>query len=100
MKAPQKRPRQPSTHDWLTNGIANMCEDLNAAQIYLDQGLPGLAKMEAESAVERMRQKCKNNKAAKWQIQLKIELGKISVECEFSDNLGDIEITLKCRRFS
>lgn len=100
MKAPQKRPRQPSTHDWLTNGLANMCEDLNAAQLYLDQGLPGLAKMEAESAVERMKQKCKNNKASRCEIELKIELGKISIKGDFSDELGDIEIQTACRRFS
>jgi hypothetical protein len=99
MKAPQKRPRRPTTHDWLTNGLANLCEDLNAAQMYLDNDLPNLARMESERAVEIIRRKCAANGATKCEITVKVELGIIGFTAEITDKEGDFELSARCRRF-
>lgn len=97
MKAPTNRTRRPSTHDWLTNAIANLMEDLEAAQMLLDGGHNGVAQIESDTARQRFLEKVDENKG-KATLDITVTLGRIGISLEASDRLGEIEVTLQARR--
>lgn len=97
MKAPTNRTRRPSTHDWLTNAVANLMEDLEAAQSLLDGGHAGVARMEADTARKRFLEKVAENKG-KAKADVSVNMGRVGVDIEASDRLGEITISLTARR--
>lgn len=98
MKAPTNRTRRPSTHDWLTNAIANLMEDLEAAQTLLDGGHQGVAQMEADTAQKRFLEKVADNKGKAKACHVTVNVGRIGVDLDVSDRLGEITISLTARR--
>lgn len=87
--------RKALRDDAVTNALANLIEDMAGAQAYIDNGNGGLAKLEVEAAVERFR------KVANPGIRdliVAVDLGRIRLTLDYSDELGEISATYLARR--
>lgn len=87
--------RKAHRDDTVTNALANLIEDMAGAQALLDNDEGLQAKDDVHAAVERFR------KVANPGIRdliVAVDLGRIRLTLDYSDDLGEISATYVARR--
>lgn len=87
--------RKALRDDTVTNALANLIEDLAGAQALLDNGNGALAQLDVAAAVTSFR------KVANPGIRdliVAVDLGRIRLTLDYSDDLGEISATYIARR--
>ena len=87
--------RKAHRDDTVTNALANLIEDMAGAQALLDNSEGQQARSEVEAAVARFRNVA--NPGIRDLI-VAVDLGRIRLTLDYSDDLGEISATYLARR--